>query len=403
MGKPLKQLMSALRFEPHSEAEQVAGIYITDNHIHAMSGQVYKETIPPRKEYRDYYARYYPIIVQEAGRVSIPADKNNLTRQLQEIAKCMSDALPKVRAVGVGSYGPFGSVDIDDRPEPELNGRPSNVAKPRGKTYGAVLKSDVRTHFGAGDNLYELIASPFHRAGRETEILIRTDVAVSAFAEAVLDQYKNYVGALKVNPDQSWDAIVNDRSWTAATDRHVVACIKASVGVGGAIVAGRDFWPHARSSEMGNIHVAIDKRDLWAVSKADIYSTQIERLISQKALEARLTYMNSSLTLEELYAGCDGDPDAEAIWSSFAFYVAQICVAITTTALPDRIILTGRSLKVKGVIKLVRSRFKKLMQEIPQAVSQFRKDTWNNEGYLAEPMSTNNGLHGATMLAATAL
>lgn len=238
---------------------------------------------------------------------------------LKTIVRQLCESGNKPDLLGVACYGPFKSLDLDDR----------RLAQDGMKSgYGTISET---SHFApfAGWDLFSIFNDEFKRHGCEPEISIQTDVGASALAEWIYRS--DYADE---NNGQS--------------ENHTVAYLNFTEGVGGAVVSNGKILNGALHPEMGQIPVKIHEVDAKTGFEGVCphHKDCLEGLTSTRALAARL---NSNVRLQDLVA----KPD-HPIWEIQAWYMAQLCTSVTLLLAPSVIVVGGKILQCECLLPYVR-------------------------------------------------
>lgn len=290
--------------DPHIPFDLV-GLYITDDFIDVVCG------------YEKWAGNVVPI---HAAAIMTSEEvrhrfffKESIPQTFREVALWISRLAPRVRVIGVGCYGPFASLDHGSR-------QSSNV-------YG-LLQPSKRGRL-SGLSVRELLLDALD-VQLAPDIVVETDVNVAALGELYLRRA---------------------RSGTNDWGDKVIAFIKVSHGIGGGVVFGSRFWAGRLHPEMGHIQVRRWPKDLgrWQrlLGTCDHHRDCLQGLANVASFEQRW-----KRSFEELLR----DPEHEA-WQREAFYIAQLCIAVTALLAPSQIILGGRVMNMDTLIDLVRQQF----------------------------------------------
>lgn len=268
-----------------------------------------------------------------------------------------------VRAAYIGSYGPFESLTHG-----ELGYGRLQVIEPKRPLRGIDLCDAFETAF-------------VEHFGHSPETMrIETDVACAALGEA----YRRYT---------------RGGVWIEGGRSKVLAFLKVSVGIGGAISQSTTPYQGRLHSEMGQIIVR-KWRDPWRDPLDDEgrfegigpYHGRLESLASVGAIQERFGAPFGELV---------SIPDHPA-WHREAWYLGQACMALTALAAPSNIILGGRIMGVPGLLEKVRYEFRRFLGVDPYP----RYGEMMDEGYISRDMvwkagaPGRPGANGALVLAA---
>ncbi|MFD0917246.1 ROK family protein [Pseudahrensia aquimaris] len=299
----------------------VAGIYVTDNYVDvavtestALAGG---DAAP--FHFKEIRFRQFPVREFIGGK-----KKQGVEVLFREIVSWIDRTGAELACIGVGSFGPFASLDHTIPIEEQIK-----------KGYGTIQKS-VHTLL-EGYNLCDLITNGYwelHKA--PPKIVVQTDVSVAALGEL----YQRYV---------------QDGHWVDSGRDRVVAFLKISVGIGGSVVFGERLWAGQHHTEMGHIRVArwesndpkVFRRELSENGTCQFHGDCLEGLASVASFQRR--WSRDFYDLER-------QPDHPA-FDRQAFYVAQFCIAVTYLFSPAKIVLGGRIMNVPGLLEKVRRQF----------------------------------------------
>lgn len=245
---------------------------------------------------------------------------------LKTIVKRLCEEGDKPDLVGIACYGPFKSLNLQDRQLAE-EGKLSD--------YGAISEA---SHFApyAGWDLFSNITKEFKRYDCNPQISIQTDVGASALAEWI---YRSETGG--ANQEKS--------------KHHTIAFLNFSEGVGGAVVSNGKLLNGALHPEMGQISVKLHEHDNEENFKGVCphHTDCLEGLTSTNALLKRI---RRKVTLDEMI----DDPD-NPFWEIQAWYMAQLCTSVTLLFAPSLIVVGGKILKCKSLLPFVEKWHKKML------------------------------------------
>jgi len=225
--------------------------------------------------------------------------------------------------ISIACYGPFSSLDPNNNDELT--------------TYG---KIDADAHFAPfrGFNLEEEFETAFRRNGVEKRIAqnvtIQTDVAAAGLAEWAMRQ----------------NEIAICHGEEISINREHLVYLSFSGGIGGAVIdrSGKivNGFLHP---EMGQIPIELHPRDQRSGMKS-VCPHHINCLEGYASEEAFLNrFANLPSCIDEIIDDTNGEA-----WEIHAFYVAQLCAAVTLLFSPTVIVLSGDVFAEPDFFKLVR-------------------------------------------------
>lgn len=324
----------------------LAGIYITDDYIDVVLG---RDTQPKSRKLTVVELSLHINIENHVRRFAFTSYES-LEETFSVTAKWIADCTPRLRSLGVGCYGPFESIDPDDRGKPEYGQLQTTF-------HGDLSKRNLVT-------LLEDAFAPYYSDA--PLITIQTDVAAAAIGIAYNRSRGPHRDTLK---DQ------------------VVVFVKASLGIGGAFMRATTPWRGRLHPEMGLCHVprwyspALDPQNIertWRYDRA-VNPDSIEGLASVRAIEARY----APLSFEDLKRA----PDHPA-WERQAWYLAQMCWAINCIVSPHRIVLGGRIMTVPGLLDRVNQAYRDEIAGWPMSDSH-AKLVASGDGFLDAQLGRN--------------
>lgn len=225
-----------------------------------------------------------------------PNDVDGAVREVQRMAALAADmGRDNLRSVAIASYGPFLSLKRSN-----LDGK-FGVIHPKA-SHLPLQGLNLRALFYNG-----LVQ---HRGKREAFITIHTDAEACAIGEAMA---------------------------RGLPERHVLAFILVTEGVGLGIVQGRRPLASALHSEIGMLHVRYDRNDPLKPKKdSNLYARSLSEMAENGALRRRYMLDNKvdAVTDAELLAARN-----DAIWDLRAYYLAQACLACAVILAPHQIVL----------------------------------------------------------------
>lgn len=301
-------------------SEQYGGIFVERDRVSVTVGQVVDDNEAPLhlrrriQPFDDYRAEL------EIGNAS-PSDL------IFEAVKIILDGSKNLRAVGIGSYGPFLSLD---RPSPD---QPMETEHP----YGMIPNDPKFDLLFGGVNLHDLVKDSLADQGvnsQDVPVAVHTDAMVCAIGEAIHIQ----------NPQ-----------------RQVLTYLFLTDGVGGASVVGAQPMPGSLHPEMGRLHVRyMDEGDdvfVDSLPKSNQhYQGAVGDIVDFNSMlfRARESGLDPA-TLETLHRSTD-----DAVWRGPAFYIAQLCLACESLISPKQIILGGRLAVYSELLDGVRKNMERL-------------------------------------------
>jgi len=298
----------------------LAGIYITDDHIDI--------TIGTSRDTRVTRVRNAPfdLVAVDQERVWF-AREGSVDRAFDAAVKWIVDRT-HLRAAGIGCYGPFDRIDPIDREHPQY-GKVSNRAGNR-RMAGLSLVQELRTRLPAS------IRS-------DVLIVIDTDVNTAALGELY------------------WRATHNGQ-WVPGWESQVIAFLKISFGIGGGIVRANEPWRGRWHPEMGQIPVQLwDDPEEAGFARSQVYDgLRLESLASLGAIRKRYGVESDDRAFEKMLRDA-----THPAWKRQAWYLAQLCLAVTAIAVPSHIVMGGRVMNAAKLIEGVRAQFRAFLSERP--------------------------------------
>lgn len=157
-----------------------------------------------------------------------------------------------------------------------------------------------------------------------------------------------FVCPVEVDTDVN-GALRAEARWGAAQGLANAAYLTIGTGVGGAILSGGLIAGGPGHAELGHVKLARDPVDQRAFSGAcPFHGDCIEGLVSAPAIEARWG------------APPDALDDTHPAWAIVANDLAALCLALTYSVRPDRIILGGGVPQREGLIRSIGDAFVRL-------------------------------------------
>lgn len=221
------------------------------------------------------------------------------------------------RTLAVGCYGPFESISREDRGK---------------SSYGKVRKTTSPRRLLSGHNVVSLLAGDDDEALRCERVTIVPDVTAAAIGEL----YLRYT---------------DDGLWRDHKERPVLAFIKASIGLGAAVIKATEPWEGVLHPEFGQVRVERWPGDEGFHGACRYHGSCLEGLAAVPGIEKR--YFPA--TFEQLLADRGHD-----CWEREAFYLAQGCIAATSLWAPGKIIIGGRIMRHARLLTKIRKWFRQL-------------------------------------------
>lgn len=292
----------------------LAGMYITDERIDIIVGYEDRPRKSDAKNAMD-------VMLEPTDTARFPFSVG-IEEAFRQAAAWIVQEAPRVRSLGVACYGPFVSLNHEQR---------------YGDGYGQ-LRTTTHGLRLSGLNLYKVVGRSFPVGVRVPMITVETDVNAAALGEMY------------------WRCTDDDR-WLAGWENEVVLFLKISVGIGGGAVYGDGIWGGRLHSEMGHIRVPKwcdplrGNRPEEFPGVCRYHRDCVEGLASVPAMEERW-----GMSLAELQR----DPEHIA-WEREAHYIGQLCTASSCILVPSRIVLGGRVMNTQGLLAKVQDRFREFM------------------------------------------
>lgn len=314
------------------EAPDLAGMYVTDDYIDIAVGR--DQNPHASKPTVGHLDLGKTVQVEHV----LFKEHETIAAAFEAAARLVAQQAPALRSLGIASYGPFVSIDREDRGSRKPYDTPS-------RHYGELQQ---RSRGGlAGQNLIKLVMPTLLDALPSRPLItVETDVAAAALG------------------------LVYTRSRGGASEKErnqVIVFVKASLGIGGAFVRAATPWRGRLHPEMGQFHVprwqsaVLDPKGIeatWTNPDAH-FPGSIEAMASVQAIETRFAPLK--------FAQLRQEPDHPA-WERQAWYLAQLAWAITCVVNPHQIVFGGRILSVPGLIERVRRVFADQIAGSPEAL-----------------------------------
>ena len=337
----------------------LVGFYITDNQIDMAYG-----ADPARDRTQD---PNFSLTNKGAEVAADFIDGEEPTDCIDRAVERLRSVTDHVRAAYVGCYGPFVSLNHEKQAEPG---------------YGR-LQSIEPTRLLRGVHLYNAFKAAFDKHFEKAPELLRveTDVVCAVLGEA----YRRYT---------------NNGIWIDDGRSRVLAFLKVSIGIGGAISRGTKPYNGQLHTEMGQIIVRkwrnpwLDPHDYEGRFEGiGPYPGRLESLASVRAIEERF----GGTPFEELAKF----PEHPA-WYRQAWYLAQAVMALTALTAPSNVILGGRVMGVPGLLEKVQREFRQFLgvEPYPRYPELMREDYISRDAFWRPGATGRPGANGALVLAA---
>jgi predicted NBD/HSP70 family sugar kinase len=287
---------------------------------------------------------------------------------------------PNITKLGIGSYGPIRSVNLEDR-ESQATVLPRGQ-KPKSETrkvknrYGLIWSNSP--HAALQDlAVFDAAASEADSLGCKIEIRVHSDVSCGAIAES-LDR-QNDKGSRR-----------SDVIWFG----HVAEGVGASWAIDGRP------WSGSMHSEVGFTLSQLVSDDYFGWELMDkagkARGVFLEHLIEHDAIFAR----TGCKSIQELSSFCAGHPDHPEL-GFIAEYISQMCQLATVVVSPARIVLFGPVFEAdKEMIAKVRKAFVEWLRGEDMRRPVHFDELQNVTNFIDAPKSTNPMLRGALLLSA---
>lgn len=321
----------------------LAGIYITDNHIDLAIGSARSATNVTRM-------RDAPFDLENIDQKRVWFDRHESVDEAFDEAMGWMVDRTRLRAIGIGCYGPFDLIHPAHRDNPD---------------YGRVSNSGLLRKM-AGRNIVDDIRRRLPLAIRSSVLItIDTDVNVAALGELY------------------WRAI-KDGHWVDGWQDQVIAFLKISVGIGGGIVRANETWQGRWHSEMGQIPVQLwnDPDEAAFAGNQPYGGLRLEALASTGAIRKRFGVEDDDRAYERMLKNA-----SHPAWKRQAWYLAQLCLAVTAITAPSHIVLGGRVMNAAKLIEGVREQFRVFLSEKPYP---WYPDIGNDDAGLASFISRDS-------------
>lgn len=334
---------------------ELGGIYITRKYV--LASRTYEDfPIAAQKPHE---------ALSENALDSLEIEKFNInprdpTRAIHDAIDWLGGKEQPPQAVGVGCYGPFLSLK-------------------RGKHYG-----ELKAFQGPlkHENLFELVREGFGKKIADENIIVQTDVAVSALGEAFSRMnFNSPKGRLDFD--------------------DVLVYLLFSEGVGGSFVQKLTIWSGRHHPEMGQIPVHMHSADRPMASDdrlKRVSSYRLQNLASELAFKKRLNLQ----PFDPFPTRLTDREDRRAMFVQ-ASYIAQLCASATYSIAPSMIILSGDMLRIEGMLQAVRSYFEAFMLSEENGYYSFYDDMQREGGFICYPSIAEPGILGTLCIAAKSI
>jgi len=150
-------------------------------------------------------------------------------------------------------------------------------------------------------------------------------------------------------------AALAEALWGAGRDAPALVYLTVGTGIGGGLLADGRPVRGLVHPEMGHLRTPRHPEDRDFPGVCPFHGDCVEGLASGSALRTRW-----GASLSEL-------PEGHPAWELEAFYLAQLCAAVTVLVSPHRILLGGGVLKAGRLLPAVRSETARLLAGYPGA------------------------------------
>lgn len=306
------------------ERTDLAGVYITDDHIDVIVGY---DTAPRMQKtmLSELEVKFTIADGNEDDDVNrfVFRDHSSTKETIYKVCEWIASKAPMLRSIGVASYGPFNSISKHDR-----------------NTNAAYGQLQATSHGRLSSlNIYDLFKTGLEKyLGARPIITVDTDVSAAVIGEV-------YNRSLGVNGTR-------DKS----VDDQVFVFVKVSLGVGAAFMRATTTWHGRLHTEGGQLYAPrwrsgdekVDADELKFLLGSARNMGSIESLASVRAIAKRFGVQSfHELTSQPTHLA----------WDREAWYVAHLLWALTCVVSPHRIVLGGRVMSVTGLIEKIRGQF----------------------------------------------
>lgn len=227
------------------------------------------------------------------GHGQVPWDSRKAADGLKQLAFLVTNSGKDLVSVGIASYGPFMSLD------------------PLRKNYG-VIDLERSQEALAGKDLATLFRDALARARGDAagRIVIHTDANACALGEAVTRGLSRH---------------------------HVLSSLLVTEGIGAGFVTGQTIPPSALHPEIGLLPLRFHNDDpLKPETFGQAYSRSAGDLAGNSAMRLRASRMYQDYSGEDIRT-----ISYETFWQFRAYYISQLCVAMTAILAPHSIVVLG--------------------------------------------------------------
>lgn len=219
-----------------------------------------------------------------------PRDSSDALQGLTTLASHVGKRGKALASVGVASYGPFVSLN------------------PLQVNYGVIDPERGHKPFN-GQDLAAIFRSALAKARKDGsgKLVIHTDANACALGEAVARGLSRH---------------------------HVLCTLLVTEGIGGGLVNGQLIAPSALHPEIGLLPLRFDRLDpLHPEAYDEAFSRSASDLADNVAMRRRASLMYDG-KVRNLLAIKDG-----WFWQTRAYYIAQLCVAMTAMLAPHQVVI----------------------------------------------------------------
>ncbi len=341
----------------------VVGIYISRDHIYGIKTSLASE------EYDTGLGHKLADRVLKQSILTANAKVTDLSgKAIREIAKkLMADGIAPDE-ISIACFGPFASLDKDDY----------GSARP----YGEISEDAHFTSF-RGFSLKVKFEQAFKELGANAEITVQTDVAASGIAEWSI-RGRSSVRCL------SEDISIHNEN---------LVFLSFCGGVGGVAIdkSGKPINGELHP-EMGQIAIEKHPMDIASGFKGICphHDDCLEGVACESAFFSRFEQNPDSF--EEIVHDIQNKA-----WDIHAFYIAQLCVAVTLMFSPTLIVLGGGVFRERHFLKRVRRHFFKRLGGIDNKAFAWYPLLERDDGFLQTPRLPEPGVVGAACIPAMSM
>lgn len=163
--------------------------------------------------------------------------------------------------------------------------------------------------------------------------------------------------------------------------------VTVGTGIGGGVLVNGRLLSDARHPEIGHMYVGRDRGIDPYQGCCPFHGDCLEGLAAGPALAGRWGIPGEEMEAEH------------PAWSLQAYYLARMCMNLTTCYAPDKIILGGGVMQQPSVLTMTRHRYIELMNGYLQHDSTFPVQDY----IVASPLAGNAATRGALLMAGQAL